>query len=109
MSVLDDILYYGETEEQRKRRKLAEARRKGKAGEESYRFWATLQGKQVERTGHGHDFKETTRDLLTGRVISERYVEVKSGPKAKLSELQEKEKKKKKGRYAVVRENPIIY
>jgi len=36
--VYDDILYYGETEKQRKRRKLAEARRKGKAGEEIYKL-----------------------------------------------------------------------
>jgi hypothetical protein len=104
----DDLLYYGETKKQRKRRKLAEARRKGAAGEETYRWQATLQGKEVERTGRGHDFIERKRDFLTGRVTSTKYVEVKTG-KARLSKLQKKTKKKKKGGYKVVREEPLIY
>jgi hypothetical protein len=103
----DDLLYYGETEKQRKRRKLAEARRKGKAGEEAYKFQAMLQGKEVKRTGRGHDFKETTRNLWTGKVRT-KYVEVKTG-KARLSKLQKRTKKKKKGAYKVVHEEPPIY
>lgn len=104
----DDLLHYGETKKQRTRRKLAEARRKGKAGEEAYRLQATLQGKEVERTGRGHDFIERKRDWFTGRVTGTKYVEVKTG-RAQLSKLQEKTKKKKKGSYVVVREEPIIY
>jgi hypothetical protein len=104
----DDLLYYGETEKQRKRRKLAEARRKGKAGEEIYKLKAQLfRGAKVERTGRGHDFKETTRDLWTGRVIT-KYKEVKTG-NARLSKLQKRTKKKMKGAYEVVREEPLIY
>ena len=105
--MFEDVLYYGETKKQRKRRKLEEARRKGRAGEEAYRFQAMLQGKEVERTGRGHDFKETTTNIWTGRK-STKYVEVKTGG-ARLSELQEKTKKKKKGGYKVVREEPLIY
>jgi len=104
----DDIFYYGETKKQRKRRKLAEARRKGKAGEEAYRWQAMLQGKEVERTGRGHDFVERKKDLFTGRVVSTKYVEVKTG-KAGLSKLQKRTKRKKKGAYKVVHEEPLIY
>ena len=107
-NMYDDLLYYGETKKQRKRRKLAEARRKGAAGEETYKWQATLQGKEVERTGRGHDFIERKRDFLTGRVTSTKYVEIKTG-KARLSKLQKKTKKKKKGAYKVVREEPLIY
>jgi len=106
--MFDDIIYYGETKKQRKRRKLAEAGRKGRAGEEAYRLQATLQGKEVERTGHGHDFIERRKDWLTGRVISTKYVEVKTGG-ARLSKLQKKTKKKKKGGYKVYRTEPIFY
>jgi hypothetical protein len=106
--VFEDVLYYGETKKQRKRRKLEEARRKGRAGEEAYKFQAMLQGKEVERTGRGHDFIEKRRDLLTGKVTSTRYVEVKTGG-ARLSKLQKRMKKKKKGAYKVVREEPLIY
>jgi predicted Holliday junction resolvase-like endonuclease len=106
--MFDDLLYHGETEKQRKRRKLEEARRKGRAGEEMYRFQATLQGKEVERTGRGHDFIERRRDLFTGKVTSTKYVEVKTG-RARLSELQKNTKKKKKGGYKVVREETLVY
>jgi hypothetical protein len=104
----DDALYYGETKKQRKRRKLGEARRKGRAGEEAYKFGAMLRGVEVERTGRGHDYVERRKDLLTGRVRSTKYVEVKTG-RAKLSKLQKKTKKKKKGAYKVVHEEPLIY
>jgi len=107
--VYDNILYYGETKKQRKRRKLAEARRKGKAGEEAYRWQATLQGKEVVRTGRGYDYKEKTRNFWTGKVRT-KCVEVKTGPHARLSKLQKRTKKKKKGAYKVVHEpEPLIY
>lgn len=83
------------TKKERKRRQLEENIRKGRAGEEEYRWQATLQGKEVERTGRGHDYIERRRDLLTGRVTSTRRVEVKTGG-ARLSRLQKRIKKKKK-------------
>lgn len=67
-----------------------------------------LRGVEVERTGHGHDYIERKRNLWTGRVTSTKYVEVKTG-NARLSKLQKKTKKKKKGNYVVVREQPLIY
>jgi hypothetical protein len=107
-AMYDDALYYGETKKQRKRRKLEEARRKGRAGEEAYKFNAMLRGVEVKRTGRGHDYVERRRDLLTNRVTSTKYVEVKTG-RAKLSKLQKRTKRKKKGAYKVVREEPIVY
>jgi hypothetical protein len=105
--MFEDVLYWGETKKQKKRRKLEEARRKGRAGEEAYKFGAMLRGAEVERTGRGHDYIERRRDLFTGKV-STKYVEVKTG-RAELSKLQRKTKKKMKERYTVAREQPIIY
>jgi len=67
-----------------------------------------IKGYEVERTGRGSDFRIRKRDILTGRVIESKLVEVKT-PKSKLSKLQKKTKKKKKGKYIVYRTDPIIY
>ena len=64
----------------------------------------SIMGYEVERTGRGHDYVRRERDLVTGRVKKTEYVEVKSG-NAKLSPLQKETKKKKKGRYKVVRDD----
>lgn len=104
----EDVFYPYETKKQRKKRKLAQARRKGRAAEEQYKMGAVFRGAEVQRTGRGHDYIERKRDFLTGKVTSTKYVEVKSRG-AKLSKLQKKMKKKKKGSYKVVREEPIIY
>jgi hypothetical protein len=51
---------------------------------------------EVERVHKGADLQVRRRDTLTGKVISTKLVEVKSGPNARLSPLQKKVKKKKK-------------
>ena len=64
--------------------------------ESAFVLSVTMRGREVRRTGKGHDFKVTTRDWFTGRVIKKEYVEVKSSPTAPLSKLQKKMKKKRK-------------
>lgn len=68
---------------------------------------AQLAGYEVERTGRGSDFRIRRRDMLTGRVVESRLVEVKTG-NSKLSKLQ-KRTKKRKSNYKVVRESPMFY
>jgi len=96
------------TKKQRKKQTIRHNQAKGKAAEDQAMTRDTFSGYEVERTGKGHDYVRRKRDLLTGRVKKTEYVEVKSG-NAKLSPLQKKTKKKKKGRYKTVRENPIFY
>ncbi|HIH44179.1 MAG TPA: hypothetical protein HA257_03595 [Candidatus Methanoperedenaceae archaeon] len=91
-----------------KKEVIDENRRKGKAGEDTYRLSAALRGVEVERTGRGHDFIERERDILTGKVKKSTYVEVKSSSKAPLSEIQKKNKKKKSN-YKVERVEPLFY
>ncbi|MDH7593844.1 MAG: hypothetical protein QHG99_05760 [Methanomicrobiales archaeon] len=68
-----------------------------------------LAGYEVERTGRGHDYVRKERNLFTGKVTKTEYVEVKSSKTAPLSPLQKKTKKKKKGNYKVVREDPFFF
>jgi len=96
------------SKKQRKRIQLEENIEKGRAAENAYQLKAALRGVEVERTGRGHDFIERRRDFLTGRVTSTTRVEVKSSRTAPLSPLQKK-MKKRKGRYRVYREEPILY
>jgi hypothetical protein len=95
------------SKKEKMRERIAENYRKGKAAEEQFRIKCLLQGKEVERTGRGHDFRVRTRDLLTGRVVKSELVEVKAG-KSKLSDLQRRTKKRKSN-YRVVREDPWFY
>jgi len=87
--------------------KTSEIRRKGKAGEDSFRTRAQLSGYEVERTGRGSDFRIRKRNPFTGRVIESKLVEVKTG-NSKLSKLQQRTKKKNSN-YKVVREEPYFY
>lgn len=89
-------------EKQRKKEKMANVRRQGKAGEEDFRRGRELWGEKVKRTGKGHDFKVTKTDLLTGKKTSY-YAEIKTGREAKLSKLQKKTQKKLGGKYKVIR------
>lgn len=89
------------------RERIAENRRKGRAAEEEFRFRCFLEGKEVERTGRGSDFRVRKRDPFTGKVTRSELVEVKSG-NAELSELQKKTKRKRSN-YKVVREDPLFY
>ena len=87
--------------------RLDNIRRKGRAGEDEVALRYTLNGYEVERTGRGSDFRVKRRDLLTGRVVESKLVEVKTG-KAKLSKLQRKTKKKTRN-YRVERADPLFY
>ena len=91
------------TKEQRNKEKMANVRRKGKAGENATREWKGLWGK-VERTGRGHDFKYTTEHPITGKKKT-KYLEVKTGKKAKQSKLQKATQKKVGRKYETVRVN----
>jgi hypothetical protein len=94
-------------EKQLKKEVIAENRRKGKAGEESFRLRAVINGREVERSPKGKDFIVRKKDIMTGKVTRTEHVEVKTG-NAKLSELQKKTKKKKSN-YRVVREKPMYW
>lgn len=96
------------TKKQRRREQIRENRRKGEAGEDDTRFKYQLWGYDVERTGRGHDFRVTQRDILTGKIRKRFYVERKTG-NANLTELQRKMKRKYKDRYVVERGNPVFY
>jgi len=94
------------TKKQKKREVLSRSKEKGKMGETAIALQYGLGGYEVERTPRGKDFTVRKRDLLTGRVTQTKYIEVKTG-RAKLSKLQEKTKKKKKGSYKVERVSTI--
>lgn len=100
-------LWSKKSKKEEMRERIAENRRKGRAAEEEFRLKCALQGKEVERTGRGSDFRVRTRNPLTGKVTRSELVEIKSG-NAKLSELQRKTKRKKSN-YRVVREDPWFY
>lgn len=66
-------------------------------GEDLVAMQYALSGYEVDRTHpKGADITVRKRDPFTGRVISTRRVEVKTGPRSKLSPLQKKVKKKKR-------------
>ena len=102
-----DILGRKIPKKQLKREVIEENRRKGKAGEDAVVMKYQMAGYEVERTGHGHDFRVRKRNPITGRVTESKLIEVKTG-KAKLSELQKKTKKKKRN-YKVERVDPWFY
>jgi len=93
------------SKKQIKRDILSENIRNGRTGEDSYKMSAMLQGKQVERSPHGRDFIERTRNPVTGRVTKTTHIEIKTG-NAKLSKLQQKTKKSKSN-YKVIRQNSL--
>lgn len=99
--------FFPTSKKEKNRARIRENQRKGKAGEDLVRMNYELQGYEVERTGKGHDFRVRRRDLFTGRVVESKVVEVKTG-KAKLSQLQEKSKKKRSN-YKVERVEPFLY
>ncbi len=95
------VSLFNESKKQKKRRIIQENRERGKFTEIMYTMSQGL-NKEIVRTGKGHDYKVRTRDPWTGRVIKTEYHEVKSG-KARISNLQNRTKRKMKGRYKVVR------
>ena len=96
------------SKKQRKRQTIRNNQRRGRAAEEQAMSRDMMRGYEVERTGRGHDYVRRKRNLFTGRVTRTEYVEVKSG-NAQLSDLQKKTKKKKKGNYRTVREDPLFF
>ena len=80
---------------QRKRETLERNREQGKYAETMVRMRYELSGHEVEKVHTGADLRVRKRNPFTGRVISTRLVEVKSG-NSRLSPLQERLKKKKR-------------
>jgi len=98
-----DFLGFGEpeSEAERRRRISRENHRKGKAAEEVVTQRYQLLGYEVVRTGRGHDYKATKRDLM-GKVVDAVYIEVKYGD-SPLSELQWESRREHRGHYRVER------
>jgi hypothetical protein len=73
-----------------KREQLRKNIAKGKAGELEARVMYNLSGYSMEKLlSPGPDFKATKRNIITGDIISEKTVEVKTG-KSKIRESQKK-------------------
>ena len=102
-------MFYPYLYSERERRKalIRDNQRKGRIAEEIVRMRYMMMGYEVERTGRGHDFYVKKRDILTGKVIDRKFIEVKSG-EAKLSKLQQKIKRKKNN-YKVERINFLFW
>jgi len=103
--MFDDFLFGRKSKKQRQREQLEENKARGRAAENMFVMQATMQGKQVKRTGRGHDFIEREKDIF-GRTIRSQKIEVKSSKTAPLSELQKENVKKK--RVKVVRIEPYF-
>ena len=96
------------SKKQIKRDVMYGSRINGKNAEESAKMMASMQGITYVRTGRGHDFKAYKTDLLTGKKTFLGYREIKSSSTAPLSKLQKKTKKKMKGKYKVIRQDPLF-
>jgi hypothetical protein len=105
---LFDFGYKPPTKKQRKRKTVRRNQARGRAAEDQAMTRDTMLGYEVKRTGRGHDYVRRRRDFLTGRVTRTEYIEVKSG-NAVLSPLQKKTRKKKKGHYKIIREDPLFF
>ena len=91
-----DIWGRKKSKKQVRRETIARNRERGRMGEDLVAMKYAMSGYEVDRTHpKGADMTVRRRDPFTGRVISTRRVEVKTGS-AKLSPLQEKIRKKKK-------------
>lgn len=93
---------FDEIRKLRKRMTLQNNKLKSKMQENMYALGRRLQGYEVERTGHGHDFVERKVDPWSRKKGPKTYVELKSSKTAPLSDLQKKTKKKSSN-YKVVR------
>jgi hypothetical protein len=84
----------------RDRERMARIREQGNSGE--WRFRMVHTGEEIQRTGRGSDYRTRKADILGRGYGPWTYHEVKTG-NSRLSEHQEKEKKKRKGHYRVER------
>lgn len=106
MSLFDD-LFGSRSEKERKRERIRRNKRRGRAAEDQVEMELQMEGYEVERVHEGADFHARRRDWMTGDVVEEKKVEVKSG-NAELSERQKKEKRKSDD-YEVRRRNPLLF
>ncbi len=100
MGIFDQVFKVGKKVE--KAVILANNRAKGALGEASVALKYVLAGYDVERTGRGHDFRVTKRDLFTGKKVDEVFIEVKTGG-SRLSRKQKEEKQRYGKKYRVER------
>ena len=84
-----------------KRQVIRDNAARGTEGERQAKAKYEMSGYEVERTGHGSDYKVSRRNWFTGKKES-KLVEVKTG-NAKLSPLQKKRKRSWGKRYIVER------
>jgi len=95
-----NILGRKKSKKERKRAVLADNKARGKIGQDFTEVRYVIGGYETKKTGRGSDFRAIRRDPLTGKIIESKLVEVKTGG-AKLSKLQKKTRRKKKGKYVV--------
>ena len=82
---------------------LSRNKMNGRVSENVFVTTERLKGNTVERTGHGHDFKVTKRDPISGKAKETKFYEVKSSKSARLSKLQKKKQKELGSKYVVYR------
>jgi len=102
MSLFDDVFGPHSKKERAKRN-----HRRGRAAEKQVETELLMEGYEVERVHEGADFKARRRDPLTGDIVEEKKVEVKSG-RSQLTERQKKEKKRSDN-YEVRRRDPLFF
>lgn len=95
--MVDFDIWGRKSKKQRKRETIANNRERGRMGEDLVAMRYAMSGYEVDRTHpRGADMTVRRRDPFTGRVTSTRRVEVKTGPRAQLSPLQKRVRKKKR-------------
>ena len=90
-----------------KRDQLEKNRRDGARAEEEFVREQRLNGKEIRRTGTGHDFKEVKRCRITGRIVGTVYHEIKHG-NSKLSRRQKQARSRHGSKFVVHRYEPGI-
>ena len=84
----------------RKRGNIRKNAAQGRRAERMVRRKYKMQGYSIRRTGYGHDFKATRRNIFGGKET--KFVEVKSG-NGRLSPTQWRAKRRLGSRYVVER------
>ena len=93
-----------DSEEERKRQRGRRNRLRGQIAEEQARVDYELSGWETVDNHEGYDFTARRRDPITGEVLEERKVEVKSGS-SDLTKRQ-REEKRRSDNYEVYRSDP---
>jgi hypothetical protein len=100
---MKNLFNFGFSKKDKKRFILAQNRDKGKMSEAMFELGEKASGREVIRTGKGHDYKVRHKNPWTGKTTKTEYVEVKSSRRAPVSKLQKKTQKKMKGTHTIVR------